>query len=155
MCRWFAYISNSEKCLLEDVLILPDHSISKQVDSHYLPGLWPWETADTSDDNEAGLQNVYDRNFRNNSDGLGIAWYSSTRMEFTEPANIIPLPTLYKTLGHPSTDPNFISIYSTTATNALFAHIRAASPGLPVNEMNCHPFAFGRCENISQRRLTR
>ena len=82
MCRWFAYISPHEKCLLEDVLVLPDHGISKQADSRFLPGLWPWETPDTSDDNEAGLQNVYDRNFMNNSDGLGIAWYSSTRTKF-------------------------------------------------------------------------
>src|ERR1700761_5660228 len=144
MCRWFAYISSTEECLLEDVLVLPDHAISKQVDDHWLPGLWPWETATTDDDNEEGLQNVKDRNFMNNSDGLGIAWYSTARSAFTDPENIAPLPTLYKTLSNPPTDANFISICSTTVTNTLFAHIRAASAGMPVNEANCHPFVFGR-----------
>ena len=39
MCRWFAYLSNSEPCLLEDVLIDPAHSLAHQVSEHYLPGL--------------------------------------------------------------------------------------------------------------------
>lgn len=26
----------------------------------------------------------------------------------------------------------------------MFAHVRAASPGLGVNEANCHPFVYGR-----------
>ncbi|KAK7050829.1 hypothetical protein VNI00_004940 [Paramarasmius palmivorus] len=40
MCRWFAYISDKEACLLEDVLIRPTHSIVKQVEDHYLPKLF-------------------------------------------------------------------------------------------------------------------
>lgn len=31
MCRWFAYISPDEECLLQDVLIDPTHSLVKQV----------------------------------------------------------------------------------------------------------------------------
>jgi len=41
MCRWFAYISPEEKCLLADVLINPDNAISKQCSEHYLPQLLP------------------------------------------------------------------------------------------------------------------
>jgi predicted glutamine amidotransferase len=26
----------------------------------------------------------------------------------------------------------------------IFAHVRAAYPGMPVSEQNCHPFAWGR-----------
>ena len=26
----------------------------------------------------------------------------------------------------------------------IFAHVRAAYPGMPVSEQNCHPFQFGR-----------
>jgi glutamine amidotransferase len=37
MCRWFAYISPTEPCLLEDVLVTPKHSLAKQVHEHYLP----------------------------------------------------------------------------------------------------------------------
>src|ERR1700761_2707381 len=123
MCRWFAYISKTEPCLLEDVLILPDHAISKQVDDHFIPNL----RVDPSETEEM----IMDKNFNNNTDGLGIAWYSSTRNEFTAPKDWKPFPTLYKTLSNPPTDPNFISICSTMATKTLFAHIRAASPGMP------------------------
>lgn len=34
---WFAYISPTEPCLLEDVLVTPKHSLAKQVSEHYLP----------------------------------------------------------------------------------------------------------------------
>lgn len=41
MCRWFAYISPEEPCLLSDVLIDPANAISKQCSEHYLPQLLP------------------------------------------------------------------------------------------------------------------
>lgn len=34
---WFAYISPTEPCLLEDVLVTPKHSLANQVHEHYLP----------------------------------------------------------------------------------------------------------------------
>jgi glutamine amidotransferase len=142
MCRWFAYISNDEECLLEDVLILPDHAISKQVDDHFIPGLWPWEKSTKGDDETE--ETILDRNFNNNTDGLGMVWYTTTRSQFTDPGNLSLMPTIYKTLSNPPTDQNFISICSTTSTNTILAHIRAASPAMPVNEANCHPFIFGR-----------
>lgn len=72
MCRWFAYISNTEACLLEDVLIDPAHSISKQVHDHYLPGLSHHEPAE---DPRATEREIAMRNKLFNADGLGIAWY--------------------------------------------------------------------------------
>ncbi|KAF4555204.1 Glutamine amidotransferase domain-containing protein [Elsinoe fawcettii] len=39
MCRWIAYISPTEPCLLSDVLITPAHALTKQVSTHYLPYL--------------------------------------------------------------------------------------------------------------------
>lgn len=38
MCRWFAY-TGEESVLLSDVLITPKHSITKQIDSHFLPNV--------------------------------------------------------------------------------------------------------------------
>jgi len=139
MCRWFAYISNTEECLLEDVLIVPAHSISKQVDDHYLPYLSHYEP----DDNKADTKKeIKLRNFYHNSDGLGVAWYSTARAKYGEGDG--PQPALYKELRHPQLDPSYKSICANTSTLAVFAHIRAASPGSAITEYNCHPFQFGR-----------
>ena len=71
MCRWFAYISSKEDVLLDDVLILPDHSISKQVHDHYLPYLVEYESEGDpiSTEEEITLRNRFF-----NADGLGVAW---------------------------------------------------------------------------------
>ena len=59
MCRWFAYISATEPCLLEDVLIAPAHALSKQVHDHYLPYLYHYEPDADADDTakEIALRN--------------------------------------------------------------------------------------------------
>ena len=70
MCRWFAYISPTEPCLLSDVLITPANSISKQCSEHYLPKLLPHN--EDKDLNDAD-QLLKMRNSLLNMDGLGIA----------------------------------------------------------------------------------
>ena len=59
MCRWFAYISRSEPCLLEDVLVNPAHSLAKQVSEHYLPKLTYYEPDEDakSTEKEIALRN--------------------------------------------------------------------------------------------------
>jgi len=71
MCRWFAYISPTEPCLLSDVLITPDNSISKQCSEHYLPKLLPHNEEKDLDDSPDELMRM--RNSLLNMDGLGIA----------------------------------------------------------------------------------
>ena len=71
MCRWFAYISNKEPCLLEDVLVSPKHCLAKQVHDHYLPGLMHYEP---DGDLEATKKEITLRNSLYNLDGLGVAW---------------------------------------------------------------------------------
>jgi hypothetical protein len=71
MCRWFAYISPTEPCLLSDVLITPDNSISKQCSEHYLPHLLPHNEEKDLDDSPDELMRM--RNSLLNMDGLGIA----------------------------------------------------------------------------------
>lgn len=39
---------------------------------------------------------------------------------------------------------NLQRLASKIHSNLIFAHVRAASPGSPVVETNCHPFQFGR-----------
>lgn len=77
MCRWFSYISDTESALLEDILITPEHSISKQVNSRYLPGLLPYVAGDNQViKNDPEALKELGVNFLYNVDGIGTAWYS-------------------------------------------------------------------------------
>ncbi|KAL9635835.1 MAG: hypothetical protein Q9164_003212, partial [Protoblastenia rupestris] len=136
MCRWFAYISATEECLLEDVLMTPNHSLCKQVNSNFLPGL-----ASHNQDTKQGELELATRNRYLNIDGFGVGWYSSTRAAYTTIEG--PRPTLFKCAQPPLHDLNFKSIAQNTSTRTLFAHIRAAT-STPVVTVNNHPFAFGR-----------
>ena len=71
MCRWFAYLSKEQEILLEDALVLPEHSLSKQVADHYLPYLAEYEPGETPEDTE---KEITLRNRFFNADGLGVAW---------------------------------------------------------------------------------
>ncbi|KIV78393.1 hypothetical protein PV11_10115 [Exophiala sideris] len=137
MCRWFAYISPDEECLLEDVLITPKHGLAKQVHDHYLPKLFTHTPGEETTEQEVTLRN---RLF--NVDGFGMAWYTPGRSSFVSTTDSIR-PALYKQSKPPTNDANFHSICGNTATTAVFAHIRAAT-GTSVTTINNHPFIFGR-----------
>ncbi|KAH9846430.1 N-terminal nucleophile aminohydrolase [Lenzites betulinus] len=139
MCRWFAYLSATEPCLLEDVLILPDHAIAKQVHDRFLPYLFHFEP---DADRTATKQEMSLRNSPYNLDGLGLVWYTTARAEFGECTG--PRPVSYKILRQPQTDPVFRSLCAGTAAHAVLAHIRAASGASAITTYNAHPFAFGR-----------
>lgn len=80
MCRWFAYISPEEPCLLSDVLINPANAISKQCSEHYLPKLLPHE--DEKDLYDATDPLMKMRNSLLNMDGLGVAWYTKAASNY-------------------------------------------------------------------------
>lgn len=140
MCRWFAYISPEEPCLLSDVLISPANSIAKQCSEHYLPGLLPRDEEKELDDATDALLKM--RNSLLNMDGLGIAWYSDAASSYLSSISG-PRPALYKSQSPPINDFNFRSLCENTETKCLFAHIRATS-GSVVTQVNSHPFVFGR-----------
>lgn len=71
-----------------------------------------------------------------NGDGFGLGWYS------TDPTDVVPC--VYKQIRPAWNDPNLGSIAEKVITPVLFAHVRAASPGMGVSEATCHPFRFGR-----------
>ncbi|KAI9652987.1 MAG: hypothetical protein M1821_007740 [Bathelium mastoideum] len=144
MCRWFAYISHSEPCLLEDVLINPKHSLSKQVHEHYLPKLIHHHSDIDVHDQQ---KQIDARNALFNIDGLGVAWYTSAKSDFnTLTGGVLSeglRPAMYKTTQPPLNDFNFRSISANTSTLCCFAHIRAAS-ATAIASVNNHPFIFGR-----------
>jgi len=137
MCRWFAYISATEPCLLEDVLVVPKHSIVKQVNEHYLPKIYAHSTAEA--DAVAESDSVKRNNFFN-EDGFGVAYYTYTQEEYGEVVG--PRPQLYRSIQPPGNDSNFMSLCQNTSTRCAFAHVRAATS--VVHSYNNHPFQFGR-----------
>jgi glutamine amidotransferase len=140
MCRWFAYISPAEPCLLSDVLIAPANSVSKQCSEHYLPGLLPHSKEKDLDQSPDALLRM--RNSLLNMDGLGIAWYTNAAASYIKSIEG-PRPALYKSQHPPINDFNFRSLCDNTETKCVFAHIRASS-GSVVTQVNSHPFVFGR-----------
>ncbi|KAK5111439.1 hypothetical protein LTR62_004891 [Meristemomyces frigidus] len=151
MCRWFAYISPTEPCLLDDVLVHPPNSLSRQVHDHYLPQL----IAHNPEDLQRADHLTTARNSVYNIDGLGVAWYTPSFSGFenavtgkdddgrkgNEDEGL--MPAAFKTIVVPNNDMNFKSIVRNTETKCCFAHIRAAS-GTPIVQTNNHPFIFGR-----------
>ena len=70
-----------------------------------------------------------------NGDGFGVGWY---------PAELSPLPCVIRTITPAWASHNLASLAAAISSARVFAHIRAASPGLAVQETNSHPFQHGR-----------
>ncbi len=70
-----------------------------------------------------------------NGDGFGIGWYGSD-----QPAE----PALFKSITPAWNNQNLLELSRHILSGCFFAHIRAASPGMPVSDANCHPFRIGQ-----------
>lgn len=70
-----------------------------------------------------------------NGDGFGIGWYDH---------NISQTPCVFKSLTPAWSNQNLRQLSEHVKASCFFAHVRAASPGMLVSEVNCHPFNFGR-----------
>jgi predicted glutamine amidotransferase len=68
-----------------------------------------------------------------NGDGFGIAWYPQRSRE----------PAVLKEVNPAWNSLNLRNVAKVTSTTCLLAHVRAATPGLPVHQLNCHPFSWG------------
>lgn len=70
-----------------------------------------------------------------NGDGFGIGWYVP---------EIDNEPCIFRSIKPAWSDHNLRNIAKKIYTPLMFAHIRAASPGLVVEEFNSHPFSCGK-----------
>lgn len=70
-----------------------------------------------------------------NGDGFGVAWYMP---------EIAETPALYKVATPAWNDRNLRHLARLTRTPCALAHVRAATPGIPAHDLNCHPFTAGR-----------
>src|SRR5262245_19017695 len=70
-----------------------------------------------------------------NADGFGVAWYVP---------ELSPRPGVFRSTTPAWNNANLASLASVAVSECILAHVRAASPGIPVTETNCHPFSHGR-----------
>ena len=70
-----------------------------------------------------------------NGDGFGVAWYVP---------NLSEEPALYKEVSPAWNNLNLLNLAPVTKSNCILVHVRAATPGLPVTQLNCHPFTWSR-----------
>lgn len=70
-----------------------------------------------------------------NGDGFGISWYDFA---------LDNEPCQFRSVRPSWSDMNLRSLAKKVKTSLLFAHVRAATPGYAIDELNCHPFVHGR-----------
>ncbi|MDH3531860.1 MAG: class II glutamine amidotransferase [Gammaproteobacteria bacterium] len=70
-----------------------------------------------------------------NGDGFGVGWYAHA---------IDPTPGLFTSVQPAWGNRNLARLAPKIRSTCLFAHVRAASPGSPISELNCHPFQHAR-----------
>ena len=143
MCRWFVYIGE-EPALLEDILIKPQHSIVKQISTHFLPNLHvTYDARLRRKVFNAGIaSDDQGSNHLTNVDGFGVGYYTGVAAEFNHDA--VNRPCVYRNIRPPLNDLNLRSLCAHTATTCVFAHIRAGTGMTSPVETNNHPFVFGR-----------
>jgi ergothioneine biosynthesis protein EgtC len=69
-----------------------------------------------------------------NGDGFGLAWYAPEAS--AEPA-------VFRSVTPAWNNMNLLDLARVTKSECVLAHVRAATRGLPVTELNCHPFKHG------------
>src|SRR5262245_54228215 len=68
-----------------------------------------------------------------NGDGFGIAWYAP---------ELSKEPALFRDISPAWNNQNLLSLARVVKSGCILAHVRAASGGLPVTQLNCHPFSW-------------
>jgi glutamine amidotransferase len=69
-----------------------------------------------------------------NGDGFGLAWYVDGQ----------ELPARFRSLSPAWSNANLDELARSTSSRCVLAHVRAATGGFEVTELNCHPFREGR-----------
>ncbi|EQB52068.1 hypothetical protein CGLO_08326 [Colletotrichum gloeosporioides Cg-14] len=113
MCRFLVY-RGSDEILLSKLILDPTHSILKQ-----------------SFDSRLRLDT---RRGQNNADGFGIGFYTDPKLGHA--------PCLFTSTIPAWNCTNLHRIASKTASQLIFAHVRATTEG-SLSEDNCHPFCHG------------
>ncbi len=69
-----------------------------------------------------------------NGDGFGIGWY---------PIHDDPEPGVFTSIEPAWSNRNLLRLSEKIVSRCFFAHVRDATIGMPVTQLNCHPFRYG------------
>lgn len=69
-----------------------------------------------------------------NGDGFGVGWY---------PEHNDPEPGVFTSIEPAWSNRNLLRLTEKLVSRCFFAHVRDATIGMPVTELNCHPFRYG------------
>ncbi|CAG9463974.1 unnamed protein product [Pedinophyceae sp. YPF-701] len=128
MCRLMAYVG--DPVVIADVVLWPKRSIIKQsydARERLLDPTLPFHL---------GHGNL-------NGDGFGIGWYSNMEGK-REDGSEDHSPCVFTSVTPAWNNENLSRLSCKITSPLVFAHVRAAYPGMPVSEQNCHPFQMGR-----------
>ncbi|HEX8652772.1 MAG TPA: class II glutamine amidotransferase [Pyrinomonadaceae bacterium] len=70
-----------------------------------------------------------------NGDGFGVGWYVP---------EVDPTPCVQRSVAPAWSNRNLQALAAKTRAECLFAHVRAATPGMAVTDANVHPFSYDR-----------
>lgn len=104
------------------------HSLVCQTHERYLPNC-------TTQWTMSNMVSMIKRNAAVNADGFGVGWYN---------LEVDPEPCIFTSIAPAEHNVNLARLSKKIQSHLIFGHVRAASPGSPVNDTNCHPFQFGR-----------
>ena len=76
--------------------------------------------------------------------GNGTSHASNRSVNATNASRADPTPCVFTSVTPAWNNENLGRLARKIASPLVFAHVRAAMPGMAVNEQNCHPFAHGR-----------
>eukprot|EP00743_Colponemidia_sp_Colp-15_P005046 GILK01005433.1.p1 GENE.GILK01005433.1~~GILK01005433.1.p1 ORF type:complete len:300 (-),score=34.18 GILK01005433.1:182-1081(-) len=119
MCRILIYKGRDpeeDAILLADLVTRPEHSIIKQ--SHSCRERTPF----------------HDQPQYLNGDGFGIGWYTPDS----------PTPCVFTSISPAWNNANLVRLAEKVTSPLIYAHVRAASPGSHIIDVNCHPFIRGQ-----------
>lgn len=112
--------------LLADVVLWPDRSIIKQ----------SYDARERKGDPNLPFHLAHGSL---NGDGFGIGWFSVEERREKDPT-----PCVFTSITPAWNNENLARLACKIVSPLIFAHVRAAYPGMPVSEQNCHPFMYGR-----------
>jgi ergothioneine biosynthesis protein EgtC len=69
-----------------------------------------------------------------NGDGFGVGWYAP---------EVDPIPCVWTSTRPAWANRNLKRLSEKIRSSCVFAHVRAATEGSAVTELNCHPFQYG------------
>ncbi len=68
-----------------------------------------------------------------NGDGFGVAWFADSSDS----------PAVFRDVSPAWSNENLRELARVVRSRCVLAHVRAATPGLAVTQLNCHPFVHG------------